>query len=261
MSLSTQGKGFRLEQLGTRDIHVWLAVPEAIRDRARLDAYRELLSPEELVRYRRFRFERHRHAFLVSHALLRCTLSRYADVAPQAWGFVENEHGRPEIATPARVPPLRFNLSHTEALCACAVTLTRDLGVDVETHTRRRVNLEVADRFFTDEESRALRELAPHEQPGRFLELWTLKEAYIKARGMGLALSLRRFAFRIVDGQPAVNFLEGLEDDPAQWQFELRRLEPAHVLAIAARTPPGQSLELEIQRTVPDPVPTPRGSG
>ena len=114
-------------------VHVDL-LPTASADAlARLDAYRRLLTADEHERMARFVFERDRRAFLLTRALVRTTLSRYAAVAPADWRFIANVHGRPEILDrPEGVPDLRFNISHTDGLIACAVTIGREVGVDVE---------------------------------------------------------------------------------------------------------------------------------
>ena len=95
----------------------------------------------------------------MAHALLRTTLSRYAPVEPAAWTFGINSNGRPDVEIPSGCPPLRASLSHTAGLAACAVTLARDLGVDVEDCERRANTLEVADSFFSPAEARELRAL------------------------------------------------------------------------------------------------------
>src|SRR6185295_18612851 len=120
----------------------------------------------------------------------RTTLSHYAAVDPTAWQFARNRRGRPEISGPLGVAPLRFNLSNTAGLIACLVTLGVDVGVDVEDTHRRGETVRIANRFFSASEVAALEALPPERQRQRFFEYWTLKESYIKARGMGLAIPL-----------------------------------------------------------------------
>ena len=102
-------------------------------------------------------------------------------------------HGRPEILdAPPGTPDLRFNISHTDGLIACAVTIGREVGVDVE-HIGRHLTHDVAGRFFAADEVTDLRGLPFEDQQRVFFDYWTLKEAYIKARGFGLALPLGEF--------------------------------------------------------------------
>ncbi|HVB39222.1 MAG TPA: 4'-phosphopantetheinyl transferase superfamily protein [Vicinamibacterales bacterium] len=229
------------------EVHVWClrqGAPIAPGVHATCDA---LLSAAERARRDRFVFERHRHQFLLAHALVRATLSRYTGVDPARWTFVENEYGRPEIASPAVALPLRFNLSHTDGLMACAVTLARDVGVDVEEVTRRAAGLDIAERYFAAAETAALVAVPEPDRHRAFFDYWTLKEAYIKARGMGLALPLRAFAFHLApSAAPAITFAPELDDDPAAWQFRLFQPTTTHRLALAVRESPGRRIRIAI---------------
>ena len=202
----------------------------------RLESYQPLLSPDEHERMARFVFDRDRRAFLMTRALVRSMLSRYAPVAPAEWRFIANVHGRPEILDrPKGAPDLRFNISHTDGLIACAVTIGREVGVDVE-HTGRHLTHDVAGRHFAPNEVTDLRKLPADEQKKVFFDYWTLKEAYIKARGFGLALPLGDFAFKLnPPGPPAITFEPSLDDDPATWQFLQDWPTPQHRLGLAVR--------------------------
>ena len=130
--------------------------------------------------------------------------------------------------------PLEFNLAHTRGLVACAVALGRDVGVDVEWLGRRGRTLEIAERYFSPSEVRDLRATPGPDRKERFFRYWTLKEAYVKARGEGLRLPLRRFSFHL-DG-PAVRVsFESDSDDPRAWQFLIECPTPSHLLAVAVR--------------------------
>ena len=239
-------------RLHEREVHVWLAFPDRITDTELLRSYLDLLSLGERARLQRLRFERHRHERLISRALVRTTLSRYADVEARDWVFERNEHGRPAPAAGQYELPLQFNLSHTTSLVACAVTLDREIGVDVEDLERPRTTMDIADHYFAPAEVRALRALPAREQCLRFFEYWTLKESYIKARGMGLALPLRKFSFELGPDQPIrISFESGLDDDPGSWQFASFRPDPRHVLAVGVRRGNGPDLEIRVHETVP----------
>lgn len=232
-------------------VHVDLvhtASPEALQ---RLDTYRGLMSADEHARMMRFVFDRDRRAFLLTRALVRTMLSRYAPIAPADWKFIANVHGRPEILDrPAGVPDLRFNISHTDGLIACAVTIGREVGVDVE-HVGRRLEHDIAARFFAPAEVTDLHSLPDDEQRRVFFDYWTLKEAYIKARGFGLALPLGDFAFKLrPPDPPAIAFEPSLEDDPATWQFLQHWPTPQHRLALAIRRD-GHDLPVRIRDVVP----------
>lgn len=243
-----------MEPLAEFEAHVWLARPDEIADPHLLGRYLALLDPEERRRHRRLRGEPARREFLVAHALARLALSRYAAVAPREWIFATGEHGRPEISGPEGAPPLRFNLSHTRGLVACAVTREAQIGVDVESGARRGRLLKVAERFFGESELRALRALAPEQQKRRFLEYWTLKEAYLKARGSGISLPLRGFQFEIHEGRREIRVAfdpELVRDEPERWQFSLQHPTDSHTLAVAIHRPGGRDFAVRIFEGVP----------
>jgi 4'-phosphopantetheinyl transferase len=168
--------------------------------------------------------------------LVRTTLSRYADVAPADWQFAAAAHGRPEIVPRPGVPPLRFSLAHTEGLVAVAVTLRSDVGIDVEPRSRRARVRDIAQRFFSPVEAAALEALPPDRQAAAFLDYWTLKEAYVKATGLGLRAPLRRFSFTRTS-PPTIAFDADIADDPSAWQFVRLDLGAEHVAALAVRQP------------------------
>jgi 4'-phosphopantetheinyl transferase len=237
--------------LRSDEVHLWVVEPERISEPRLLAAYQALLSEEERERHVRFRFEKHRQQFLVSHALVRVTLSRYAPVRPQAWHFSANAYGRPEIANEV-LPRLRFNLSHTDGMAVCAVALDVDVGADVEHAGRPGQTVELADSFFSPSEAAALRALPAERQRERFFDYWTLKESYIKARGAGLSLPLDQFAFHLEPGRPPrISFDPRMVDDPETWQFVQVRLAAEHPAAVAVRRARGLPLTVRCQRTVP----------
>lgn len=193
-----------------------------------------LLSDGELARAARFVRSVDRDTFVIARALVRTTLSAYGPTAPRAWRFETNTHGCPfVVAAQAGTPRLTFNLSHTTGLVALAVTRGRLVGVDVE-RVDRVVREDVAGRHFAPDEVRDLRALPGDAQPRAFFEYWTLKEAYIKARGMGLAIPLADFAFTLAPpAAPVIRFVEGFDDHPGRWQFWQAWPTPEHRLALA----------------------------
>lgn len=233
--------------LGTNDVHVWTAIPEEATDRNLVAACVDCLSAAERQRMARFHFETDRHTYLVAHALVRHALSAYAPVAPGAWSFDIGDHGRPEIAAGQCDRPLRFNLSHTRGLVAVAVALERDLGVDVEHVRPRSFTLDVADHYFSGPEVAALRALPLARRRDRFFTYWTLKESYIKARGLGLALPLDQFGFELDAGPAPVLWVdESLGDRAGSWWFEARTWGAEHRLAVALRTGGGDPPSLRV---------------
>ena len=238
-------------KLEANEIHLWFAFIDEIHNTEILAAYEKLLTKEEKARQGRFHFERHRRQYLVTRALVRTTLSRYTGVEPRDWRFSTNEYGRPEISAPGGLPLLRFNLSHTDGLIACAVVLKWDIGVDVEDMKRKGQTVEIAERFFSPMEVKDLRMLESGKR-GRFFDYWTLKESYIKARGKGLSIPLEQFSFHISDKRPLrIFFGPRIKDDPSQWQFWLLRPTIRHKAALSLRRKKEKDCILSIKRVIP----------
>ncbi len=192
------------------------------------------LTEPERTRGQRFVRDVDRRTYAVTRTLIRRTLSEYGPTRPRDWRFVLNAHDCPFVE-PAQAgsPPLHFNVSHTDGLVALAVTRGHRLGVDVERVTRL-VTDGIAERHFAAAEVRALRALPDDDQATAFFEYWTLKEAYIKARGMGLALPLDGFAFGLRPPlPPTIAFAPGFDDVPGRWQFWQAWPTPEHRLSLA----------------------------
>ncbi len=237
--------------LSDRQAHLWWACPDQFTDRDELDRYRALLTEDETQKIDGFRFATDRHLALISRVLVRTTLSRYGGVPAERWRFRRNDHGRPEIASPAST--LRFNLSHTRGLVTCLVSRERAVGVDVEPRDREGRWLELAGRFFSVREAEALHRIAESERPQRFLEYWTLKESYIKARGLGLAIPLRDFSFDLPTTTPddvRIRIDGALNDQAARWQFGLYSLGKHHLVATAVERGGGTSTQIATHEAV-----------
>jgi 4'-phosphopantetheinyl transferase len=235
------------------EIHVWLTFCEAISEEHLLVAYRELLNAAEKEEESRFYSPRDRHRYLVTRALVRTVLSRYASVDPKDWVFSRDAYGRPHILNPqAADARLSFNVSHAQGLIVLGVAKGRSLGVDVENFAKCNVSIDIANHYFAPQEVTALHEVPRHQQQYRFFEYWTLKESYIKARRMGCSIPLDRFSFHFSDDH-AVDLVINQEsgDDSSRWQFWQFRPTSEHLLAICAEKLNSQSSKLIVFETIP----------
>ncbi|PKI16013.1 4'-phosphopantetheinyl transferase family protein [Colwellia sp. 12G3] len=196
--LSTRSK--QKLTLANNEIHLWMTKPEELLGNDELLAsYSALLTNTELAKQQRYKFAKDRHDALITRAFIRDLLSYYADIAPQDWQFEKGSKDKPEVINCPL--PLRFNISHTKNLIICAVTLEDDIGCDVENTGRSNDVLAIAERYFSPKESAELFALPEAEQRHRFFDYWTLKESYIKAWGLGLAIPLTDFSFNINDAE------------------------------------------------------------
>jgi len=215
-------------------IELFVGLIESIDTPEVVDGCRRLLSVDERIRAGRFKFERHQRQYIFAHAMLRMALSHAApDVAPTDWSFSTGRYGRPFVATPRQATALHFSLSHADGCVACVVSKHEAVGIDVETVSRRVAPLSTALRFFAPEEVETLRGLPEPAAIERFFDYWTLKEAYLKARGFGLNLPLDAFAMRVSREAIGISFKPDIADDPAGWRFSLCSPSPSHRLAIA----------------------------
>jgi 4'-phosphopantetheinyl transferase len=238
----------------TARVDLWLMQPARLSP-AELERGDRLLTDEERERQRAFFFERNRLEYLVTRGLIRTVLSKYRAIPAAGWRFRRNEYGRPEVDPPCG---LRFNLANHPSLVVCAVHEGEaQLGVDVEPLDRGKEVLDIATTVFAEAELSALRALPSASQPDRAVSLWTLKEAYIKARGMGLALPLKDFAFDFTGTSPRITFSPGLDDDPGRWRFLITDHEH-HRIALAVESNGGAQPGLHLTKLeeFADPLPT-----
>ena len=225
---------------GAGVVQLWCAYPDDLLAEPARQACLALLSENERARSQRFRFDKRRREHLATHALKRMALSSRFPLAPEAWRFSENAYGKPAVAPECG---LRFNLSNSEKLVVCLVGHGAELGVDVEPCHRAASIVKLAARVFSPAEQAQLEALGDAERLDRALSLWTLKEAYIKARGMGLALPLDGFSF-LFGGAEGVKLDvdAALEDDGARWRFCLLNYA-GHRIAVMVE---GKSAGLQI---------------
>lgn len=219
--------------MANRVVVRWLALDGIVPEQwPRLEA---LLDDAERARAKRYAFERDRLVYIAAHALGRHLLSEWAGGAPQDWRFTIGQHGKPEVAAMPGLPRLRLNLSHTNGLAAAVLTEEHDVGIDVEWLDRKAPTMDLARRFFAPAECAHLASMPEQEFVETFLAFWTLKEAYVKAIGKGLAQPLDSFAFTLEP--PSIRFVDRLADDPARWLFRRFRPGEHHLLALALRHP------------------------
>jgi 4'-phosphopantetheinyl transferase len=173
------------------------------RDPGGLARLRESLADDESARAERFHFERDARRFVVARAVLRDVLGAYLGVAPRDVRFVYGPRDKPALAPPFDAAGVQFNVSHSGEIALYAVTLHRQVGVDVE-QVRPLPDLAVlAERNFSPTERGALLALPAARRPPAFFACWTRKEAYVKALGDGLSHPLDAFTVSFAAGEPA----------------------------------------------------------
>lgn len=216
------------ESLAIDEVHAWFVRFDEVREAESWPSWTELLNTDERTRAARFAFERDRRIYVLSHVLVRRMLSSFANVEPATWRFESGTYGKPRIVEPAGYEWLKFNLSHTRSGAFCGVVRDAEIGVDIETMERATDCVPLADRYFSPDETAALHRAPAERQRETFFRFWTLKEAYIKARGLGLAIPLDAFSYQLDMSRPAapptISFAapetveKPIDDDPQRWQ-------------------------------------------
>ncbi len=236
----------------TTHIELWCTRCDELRTAALLERYLTLLDREELEQLGQFRYAKDRDRYLITRAMQRVVLSRYVELPPEQWQFTKNKYGRPEIVNHQDGNAISFNLSHSENLIVMGVAYNAEIGVDTEFIEPTLTALQLAKTVFSDKEAAALANLHGAELTQRFYQYWTLKEAYIKARGMGLALPLDKAVFDFADSEKLMLSLDPvLSDQSARWHCWQFRLFDDYAVAVCAERRKDLSRELVVRKIAP----------
>jgi 4'-phosphopantetheinyl transferase len=230
-------------RLDSHRVEAWFASVAVFEDPARLAAALAWLVGDEHARYQRFARDEDRRMFLLGRVMARSLVGRALGVAPLEWAWRNGRHGRPEIDAPNA--PVRFNLAHSAGLVVCAVGVDREVGADVEHLRRRPVEQAVVRRYCAPAEAA---DIFSHGDRwhDRFLRYWTLKEAYLKGRGVGISLPLDEISFTLEDTRgrrPTIEFLGSLAGSSREWTFHLEQPTEEHVVALATEASAGPTAE------------------
>jgi 4'-phosphopantetheinyl transferase len=199
------------------------------------------LSSAEQARAERYKFAKDRILYQAAHHFLRTTLSRYAEITPDAWYYSHNQYGKPAVANLGHTQ-LQFNLSHTRGLVGCAVSLNRAVGVDVESARPLSDLVSISHSVYAGPELADVLAHSGAAQRTRFYTYWTLKEAYIKARGMGLYLPLKQFHFTAADnGLWQLHCAAKLNDNGQHWHCQALTLSQSDYLAYIVASQPNST--------------------
>jgi len=183
------------------EIHVWRAALDLPIER--IQKLEQVLIDDERRRAAQFRFQKDRNHFIVARGILRHILGRYLRKVPQTLSFTYNRYGKPMLVQQAANDDLFFNVTHSHELALYAFTRLGNIGVDLEYINPRVEYDQLAERFFSPNEVRMLRSVPQETRLEAFFQCWTRKEAYVKARGLGLSLDLNLFDVSLGPDMPA----------------------------------------------------------
>jgi 4'-phosphopantetheinyl transferase len=221
--------------LATEDVHVWRFSLD--QSPTIVNAFRQLLAHDEQARADRFHFEVDRRHFIAARGCLRTILSRYLKTPPEKIRLGYNDHGKPELATSSAPTQLvHFNVTHSRGLALFAFTRLGEIGVDLEHISLDFAGVDIARRFFSSREVACLEKLPGEMQPRAFFNCWTRKEAFIKAKGVGLSLPLDQFDVTLAPAESAAILRTAWdENEAALWSLRTIDAGPAYAAAVALR--------------------------
>lgn len=201
----------------------------------RLDLCATILDDSECARADRFARAADRARYVASHAALRLILADRLDLDPTEIRFATGSGGKPCLAGAAR-GVLAFNLSHSADRALVGLTPGAAIGVDVEVVRPLPDAERIARTHFAADEAAALAALPADARAAAFFDLWTRKEAVVKALGTGLSLPLDRFSVSLPPAAPRL--LRGARSDARieAWTLATLDLGPAYAATVAVRS-------------------------
>ncbi len=211
--------------LAANEIHVWATTLSVASDV--LENFSATLSPDEQERAQKFKFEKHRNRYIAGRGALRGILGKYFNVGPAGLRFVYSANGKPTLSGEFAGAGIHFNLAHTEDLALVAVTRIGLVGVDVEAVRPVKNVEELVARFFSPRENELFQKVSDHEKPAAFFNLWTRKEALLKATGEGITRSLSLVEVSFLPGETA-RLIAVSGDEKAAGEWWMRAFSPAN---------------------------------
>ena len=205
-----------------------------------------VLDTTERTRLERLVHPGDRAAFLVAHAMLRLVLSGHVDLAPGAWQFSLAPSGKPELAASLQPCGLAFSISHTRSIVACVVSRTGQVGIDVEEIASGPPETVLIETCCAGSERALLARTSGALRPLAFAQLWTMKEAVVKALGAGLDLPLQRVECTL--DPPRLLSLGGSESAAAAWQISSMMPTRQHVMTLVRSATGAQCSPFALRR-------------
>lgn len=200
--------------------------------------YSLLLPPSEATRAARFHLAEHRYRWLLSRIALRRILALHTGIGAAEIELIYSDHGKPSLHGGG----LYFNLSHSEDVALLAICGQREVGVDIERYRELSDLADLARMVFSERERNEWACLKGAERIAAFYRIWTRKEAYIKGRGLGLAIPLDTFDVSLTtEPLPLLRAVrDGTSPRSEEWQiWSVAVPEPYQAaLALAAPDPP-----------------------
>ncbi|WP_094606494.1 4'-phosphopantetheinyl transferase Sfp [Sporomusa silvacetica DSM 10669] len=187
--------------------------------------YAAALLAERQKKITSYRQRNDRLRSLTAGLLLRQALENDCDIAIGDTNLLLTDYGKPYLAGR---PNVNFNISHSGDWVVCAVD-KQPVGIDIE-KIEVPVDLKLVKHFFSQQEYADISSLHVQEQATRFFQVWTHKESYVKALGIGLYMPLNSFTVGISDNDYSVLVDEGKQ----LWFLKEYEVDKDYVLTVCA---------------------------
>jgi len=212
------------------EIHIYRSSLESSSEL--LKQYESLLSPDEFQKAYRYKFEKDRDHFITGRAFLRNILAKYLNQSPDKIIFSYSDKGKPFI----RHSNLKFNLAHSEGKAVFAFAEKAEVGIDIEYMRELPDALQIAKRFFSEEEVNEILKVRDDEIRSAFFNCWTRKEAFIKAVDEGLSYPLKDFTVTLIPGvNPEIKWIKDKVDEVKEWKLVNIQTDENYISSLAVK--------------------------
>jgi 4'-phosphopantetheinyl transferase len=204
-----------MKLLAENTVHLWLLDFNLLTTK-QINAAEKILIEHELLNFSKYRFK-NRH--IAARAMLRLCLSQYTSTKPQDLAFQHNRYGKPEILNGT----IGFNLSHSNNFALLAICSNKLIGIDIEEEQSSIDLMLIAENNFHAQEISQLQACDEQDRQAIFLQLWTLKEAFLKAVGLGIGRDLKNIYFEKNTKQ--FTLVDRLKEYGMEWKFYHDRIQ------------------------------------
>ena len=212
--------------LNGEEVHVWRIDLSDIAEA--MPKLSQLLSSDEQQKASRYHFEKDRNNFTIRRAVLRKVLSLYMDVTPAELHFIYNNFDKPALEADTSI---RFNASSSRGIGIVAIVLDTRIGIDIEFLDASFSKLEIAEKYFSTDEVRAIGDLQSELRTAAFFDCWTKKEAYVKAVGDGMSHPLPNLA--ISSEKPGSFSIAATSEEEKGWTVKSFIPEENYIASVA----------------------------
>ncbi len=217
-------------------VDVWLTSTELGEER--VQDYLKMLTSAELARAQKFKSEAKYREYVITRGLLRRMLCEVAGLDLSGVDFSYGEHGKPCLPGSASTKAVAFNVSHSHGLALVALAAGGRLGVDLERIRPEAAWQELAERYFSRAECRALQAQAPDQRRRAFFTCWTRKEAFVKALGAGVSYGLKEFDVSVDPAEACARLtLRRADEHAGGWLLKNLQVPTGYTAALAIDRP------------------------